>query len=102
MHKMMENFYQQIDGVLESDYGDYLRQVNYHLNNLKEEVERLPYEDVCCQVTISQHHLLYQDTGGRSLTHNRLLEDIKMASQLLDAHQQDGESKFMRASQSLM
>ena len=94
MQKEIQRFFNHANDILEADYGDYMRQANFHLNNLKEEMERLPYEDVLCQVIATQHHLLYQSSGRISLTHRRLIDDVKVAEQLLAAHQQDWESKM--------
>lgn len=93
MEKEIQIFFNCTNNILEADYGDYMRQANFHLNNLKEEMERLPYEDVLNQVIASQQHLLYESNGEISQTHQRLVKDIEVAEQLLAAHKQDWESK---------
>jgi hypothetical protein len=98
MNRELETFFNQANGILESDYGDYMRQANFHLNNLRDEAERLPYLDVLNQIILTQYHLLYQSTGRINLTHVRLIHDVEVASQLYEAHQQDWESKAIQFS----
>ncbi len=78
--------------ILESDYGDYMRQAEYHLLNLKEDMSRLPYYDVQIKIQEMEGYLQFHSNWSIDLTRKKIVKDTLIIQMILDGHQQDWQS----------
>ena len=87
-----ENFSKNISELIEFDYGDFMRQANYYLNRMRDELSVLHDKDINSRLSTMQTYLQYAPEGGIEYTRERLLNDTRYIEDLLRGHQQDWES----------
>ncbi len=92
MNTTIEKFASEVSALHEDDFGDFMRLVNLYLNELKDEMDRLPYTDIHSKISEMQGYIQFNPSWEIEPTQTHTLQDAKVLDELLAAHQQDWES----------
>ena len=89
MNAAVEKFVTDLNGILESDYGDFMRKANQHIRELKNEMQFLHYPDVDRKVGEIQNYVQFYPTWMIESTREKAIQDAKVIDELLLAHRQE-------------
>lgn len=93
MCELVDTFIKKTSEVNEYDYGDFMRTENLYLNHLMQKLQILGDKDLNKKLVTMQTYLQFTPNWDVESTRLKLLEDIQVVSELLQAHLQDWESE---------
>ena len=85
----IEIFKTDLSGILESDYGDFMRKANQQILELKKELSYLHYPDVDRTIEEIQNYVQFYPTWMIESTREKAIKDAKVIDELLMAHRQE-------------
>ncbi len=92
MCPVIEKFVSDVTFIQSNDYGDFMRQTNLYLNELDQELKRLPYKDIHEKIAEMKNYTQYHPTWNLEPTLKKILSDAHYIDSLLHGHKQDWES----------
>jgi hypothetical protein len=92
INQSIEKFIRNIQEITDEDYGDFMRNANGYLLDLKNEIR--VYLNLSVDETIAsmQNYIQFNPNWDILTTRQRLIIDAKYIDELLAAEQQDWES----------
>lgn len=86
------DFRREVRGLLEHDYGDFMRAANHSLNRLREERQVLGDHNIERRLNRMRTYLLYSPSWDITETRKKLDRDAQYLEDILQGHDQDWES----------
>lgn len=92
MAPTIENFVQSLVAFNDTDYGDFMRESNVHLDHLCREIPPVGDSEINKKLVEMKLYLQYSPNWDIESTRARLIQDAKYLDELINAHNQDWES----------
>jgi hypothetical protein len=89
MNAAVERFVTDLNSILESDYGDFMRKANQQIRELRNEMQYLHYSDVDRKIEEIQNYVQFYPTWMIESTREKAIRDAKVINEMLMAHRQE-------------